>query len=378
MSRDELIGLITRIYEAAADQNRWPVFLEKLAELFAARTTTLLLQNLQQPQGNVAFAVRTDPALVREYEEHYSKVTVWSTRGRHLMTQGNVVTGEMVCSASDVRRSEYSEYLGKLGVFHGYGAVIQRDNALASMLVSLRPARVGPFERNDVEILQILMPHLQQAVQIHRRLAGSQIVERGSLEALNRSALGIVLLDADGRIIFVNRTGEAILQRQDGLSIERGELRAANVSDTGALRGFLANAARQAEGASLRANGILAIGRPSLRAPYAVMATPFPALSAALPGLTTSAIAVFIRDPDAAWKIDEDILQTIYGLTGVEVRVATRLATGRSVDQIATEMGLTPGTTRWYLKRLFEKTGTRGQPDLVRVVLTSAAASADA
>ena len=42
--------------------------------------------------------------------------------------------------------------------------------------------------------------------------------------------------------------------------------------------------------------------------------------------------------------------------------------TGRAVREIATEMGLTEGTVRQYLKITFKQTGTRRQLDLIRVV----------
>jgi DNA-binding CsgD family transcriptional regulator len=47
-----------------------------------------------------------------------------------------------------------------------------------------------------------------------------------------------------------------------------------------------------------------------------------------------------------------------------------------TLAEAATEFGLTIETARTYSKDLYEKTGARGQPDLVRIVLRSVLAVA--
>jgi DNA-binding CsgD family transcriptional regulator len=42
--------------------------------------------------------------------------------------------------------------------------------------------------------------------------------------------------------------------------------------------------------------------------------------------------------------------------------------TGRRIKEIAPILEITEGSARQYLKRVFKKTGTRRQADLVRVV----------
>ncbi len=45
------------------------------------------------------------------------------------------------------------------------------------------------------------------------------------------------------------------------------------------------------------------------------------------------------------------------------------LMTGRSIRDIASELGLTEGIVRQYLKATFKQTGTKRQADLIRVVV---------
>lgn len=60
----------------------------------------------------------------------------------------------------------------------------------------------------------------------------------------------------------------------------------------------------------------------------------------------------------------------LFGLSRSEARLADAIASGASLDDAAARCGLTRETARTYSKRIFAKTGARGQPDLVRLVLT--------
>jgi DNA-binding CsgD family transcriptional regulator len=376
MAKRTVTHLIGRIYEAAVDEAVWPMFLEELAETLSAASTVLYLESLQDPKGDVGVCVRTDPALIKEFDEHYSKVNIWTRKGRHLLTPGNVVTGEMVCSPGELRRSEYSEYLDKLRVAHGVGAVIRQDGLAVSVLTSLRSPQAGAFDTEQVALLQALMPHLQRAVEIHARLAHCRVVESGSLEPLERTSLGVIIVQADRRVVFQNRAAERITGSGDGLLIVDGELRTLSSSHTAALREFLANATALSAAPGAIAPPVHLVNRRSLKQPYVLTAAPFSVPSTRVPGLREDAVAVYVRDPEAPLSINGDVLRSLYGLTDAEVDVSTLLASGLSVERIGAALRITPGTTRWHLKRVFEKTGTRNQADLVRAVLTCATISA--
>ena len=72
--------------------------------------------------------------------------------------------------------------------------------------------------------------------------------------------------------------------------------------------------------------------------------------------------------------IDQHIapLQIRYGLTPSESRLALRLATGESLRVAAAALDISYETARTTLKRVFEKTGTHRQTELVIVILSAA------
>lgn len=64
---------------------------------------------------------------------------------------------------------------------------------------------------------------------------------------------------------------------------------------------------------------------------------------------------------------DAAILQSEFGLTPAQARLTALLLTGRSVKDIAAALGIGDESARQYLKRIYRKTGTARQTDLVRV-----------
>ncbi len=66
------------------------------------------------------------------------------------------------------------------------------------------------------------------------------------------------------------------------------------------------------------------------------------------------------------------IAQTL-GLSLRESALAEAMSRGRSIIEAGTQLRLTPETARNYSKRIYAKTGTSGQADLVRLVLTGLA-----
>ena len=62
----------------------------------------------------------------------------------------------------------------------------------------------------------------------------------------------------------------------------------------------------------------------------------------------------------------ESILEQRLGLSPTQARTTSLLMTGRSVKEIAEVLGIADDSVRQYLKRIYQRTGTRRQTDLVR------------
>ena len=184
-----------------------------------------------------------------------------------------------------------------------------------------------------------------------------------AVAALDRLRIGVVLVDAESRVVLANRTADAILAAGDGLVIERGVLRA---TDAAASR-QLARVVRDAP-----PGGALALPREPPRRPLTVMITPLTHRTRPVGG-PVAAHAVFVSDPDRGLETSEQLLARLYQLTPTEARVTTLLAQGLNLEQVSEELGVAVATSRSHLKSIFQKTECRRQSDLVRLLLAGPA-----
>jgi DNA-binding CsgD family transcriptional regulator len=172
-------------------------------------------------------------------------------------------------------------------------------------------------------------------------------------------ALGVVLMDASGRVSFANRSADEIL----GIARGRGDPERRAAERTRALAQLLV------DGRHAR-RGSLVLSHPVDGRPLQVFVTPFHWPASYGEAGARYATAVFIGDAKRLSGDPLDVLRELYLLTPAESRLALLLTAGRSVEESAQELGIALSTARGVLKAVFAKTDTRRQSDLVRLLLT--------
>ena len=78
---------------------------------------------------------------------------------------------------------------------------------------------------------------------------------------------------------------------------------------------------------------------------------------------------VFISDPERKARPNSDILRAVFGLTPAECRVALLLGDGKSPQEIAELLALSPNTVKSQVSTIYTKTGTSRHAQLVRLLL---------
>jgi DNA-binding CsgD family transcriptional regulator len=171
--------------------------------------------------------------------------------------------------------------------------------------------------------------------------------------------IGVILLDPSLRIAGLNAQARSMLCERDGLSTWNGRLYGTSPIETRELRGQVACVLGG------RARGVVALSlrRPSARGALQVLVVP---LGDSEPPLA----ALLLTDPAVARGPAPDYAQRLLGLTEAEAKIAVALARGVPLPEIARRMGVQDNTVRWHLKQIYTKTGTHGQVDLVRLLLT--------
>jgi DNA-binding CsgD family transcriptional regulator len=187
---------------------------------------------------------------------------------------------------------------------------------------------------------------------------------------LNYLMHGVIITDRTSRPLFVNLAAAEVIAQSDGLRIDSARLRAAHPPETAAIRRMIEAASDAPDGESCSA--ALCVSRPSMRRSLTLVVAPMRGAQARLPGLQPSAI-VFITDPEREAPVSSAFLQQVYGLTRAEAEVAVKVERGEGLQAVAETLGIALCTARTHLQHIFEKTGTRRQAELVRLIGESCA-----
>ena len=160
---------------------------------------------------------------------------------------------------------------------------------------------------------------------------------------------GVAIIDRSGRTLFLNRAAQALIHRGQ-LRLRNGCLCSGSPEHGAAIGRLIARCAIGA-GCSVRLageTGTLLIA------------------ACAIPG---NAVLLRVVDPDAAPLPDPAVLQDQFGFTPAEAAIATDILAGHDLAASAARRRVTLHTARAHLRRLFEKTGTRRQAELMRLLL---------
>ena len=120
----------------------------------------------------------------------------------------------------------------------------------------------------------------------------------------------------------------------------------------------------------------MTLSRLSHRRPY--LARVIPLKGGPLPSRKSGVfIAVFITDSESQPHVSDQLLQSLYGLTRAEIRFTKMLLRGLSIDEAIERLRVSRNTAKTHLSAIFQKTGTRRQSELIRLLLISTAILAD-
>jgi DNA-binding CsgD family transcriptional regulator len=364
---DRLVGLL---YDAATAPELWPAALEALGDALGG---CALVMSILSPRDGLKFAatVRIDPDYRAIIEQRYAgPATNPLVAAMPRLPVTVPVAREAILPDREYLGGElYNEVFRPQGLTHAAVACVLRTPDHIVPLGIVRQAGSERPDRRDLRLLRRLLPHMQRSVQLSLRLGSLEA--RGSVaeEALDHLPLGVILVDAGGKVLFLNRSAEAVVAAADGLTVRDGMLSAARPAETRALGRLVAEAAATGAGAGLSSGGAMALSRPSMSGPLPVLVAPLRGQQPLLADRRPAA-AVFVTDPGRCASVPGRRLVELFGLTPAEAQLAVGLLAGKRLGRIAADRGVQIPTVRNQLRAVLAKTGTTRQADLVRLLAT--------
>jgi DNA-binding CsgD family transcriptional regulator len=173
-----------------------------------------------------------------------------------------------------------------------------------------------------------------------------------------------VLTDATGSVLHANASAERMFATGGPILRQGRTIQAQNPLIADALLQAIASAASDL---SVGAKGIglpvSAVGQPPAVA-YVLPLTDGTARAAFRP----ASAAVFVSTTTSASPLPEAVLTTLFELTPAQARVLMSAGKGLNPSETAASLGISENTLKTHLKRIYAKTGTSRQADLVKLV----------
>jgi DNA-binding CsgD family transcriptional regulator len=200
-------------------------------------------------------------------------------------------------------------------------------------------------------------------VDSHLHVVRAQNVASTRCERCESGHMGIVVLGADGHVLYASTGAKTIAARADALALEGGSMRALRSGDDYTLQGLIREALPGGGEATAMTLARRCGGRDYL---IVVKALPrvFPFAGAG------PAVIVTIADPDQVPQPSPAWLKRLFRLTAAEARVALELFGGSTLGEVATALGISLATSRVHLAHIFRKTGTTRQAQLIRLLMS--------
>lgn len=369
-SSEVLSKLLSALYDAAADPDLWAPFLQQLAHHTGATSAGLIMIDKEQDAFTVSRSWNVDPEAKRQYKDYYGSIDIWTQRAIR-RPAGFVCTSAELCPLGEMASREYNDFLLRFSASHGMFGVVENTRESLASIGFYRGLSQPGFDSAEVELLSFLVPHAHQAFKLHKQFSKLKVQQEGIDRALDMFPTGIVLLDARGQIVFLNRKASEIVSEGDGLLATRDGLRAERQVESDLIAKTVQQAASTSKADNLAATGTLFVSRRA-RPPLQVLVCPIrDSVNSGLCVAPVVRVIAFVTDSSQTRRPAQDVLRTLFGLTPAECRVALLLSDGNAPGKIADMVGVSTHTVRSQIKSIYSKTGVKRQCELIRLLLNN-------
>lgn len=373
-SFQKFIGLV---YEAAEDPGRWKALYQELQAALDVKSIHMLA--LDKRHGTLSYSDGANLPVQGElaYMQHYRfidpRLPVILERPLGEWTHCH----EILTDDEVARHPFYQEFLIPYDRRYMSGCKLADTPDATVIFVTLTGQAEGPLSTDRHAFLERLMPHLRRAcrIGIQNFVYSSQALVGHLL--VNKLRQPVILMTPGGDVMHTNEAAQDLLRSTSIVRVEAGRLQLPRRQLDALLRrcaeleqslkmgphaqAQAASQASQFASLQLQEEG----GRESVYAFFTVLS---PQAALGTFGLRPVVMLLFYH-PRSAPAIDSGLLYAVFGLTPAECRIATLLAEGLSLKQIAQAQGTQHETVRKQLRSIYQKTATNRQPELIRLLL---------
>jgi DNA-binding CsgD family transcriptional regulator len=363
MSNQDLSHLIGRIYDCVLDPLCWEATLADAVDLLCCHGAVLHLSDLRHNRLLMHKEVGLDACWLEKVDRYLPDMHSLMP-SEPILDEPHVLSRHVDRAIVDV--SPYVQnWLRPQGIIDVAQLFALHTSSRLSGLGLSRHESVGVFRDRELHMMRLLLPHVRRAVTISNVLDVQTIEKARMIEALNALKVGVVLANANSRIVHANRAAEKMM-RDGGPLRDRGGLLLANGRAASAeISAAIGHAARNESEIGKTGLAVRLTGEDE--APIVAHVLPL-AGGEVRTRLEPAAVAAVFVNPEVDDAANAKVVASTFKLTPAETRVLRCVLSGKTLAEAAAELDVATSTARTHLDNIFLKTGVSRQSELIRMV----------
>jgi DNA-binding CsgD family transcriptional regulator len=366
---EQIAALIGDVYDAALDASRWSNVLEKARHFVGGSTASVFAKDASSKSGMLHYESETgiDPSWTQLYYDKYVKLDPLMAGHVLAEIEQPICTSDIMLYEEFAESRAYREWVRPQGLVDCAIAVLDKSATGAALFGVFRHERHGLVDDATRWRMRRVTPHIRRAMMIGRTVEARTTEAATFVDALDGLSAGMFLVDDTGRIVHANASGHAMTADGSALRATGGRLAPADPEAAHALNEVLTVAGGGDAAVGVKGIAVPLTGRDG--ASYAAHVLPLTSGERQRAGARHAAVAaVFLRKATLETASLPETIARHYRLTATELRVLLAIVEVGGVPETAEALGIGEATVKTHLQRLFGKTRTNRQADLVKLV----------
>jgi DNA-binding CsgD family transcriptional regulator/PAS domain-containing protein len=360
--------LIGDIYDAALDPGLWPNVLEGIARCVPGAFVNLFSQDATRKAAQAFYTYGIEQEFLDLYFQKYIHLNPMFP-AMLFFDVGRILTDEDIMPKSEfIETRFFKEWIRPQGLIESSMASILEKSATSVAAIALgRDERDGPVDEVALRRMGLVVPHVRRSVMIGKVIDLHKVEAAALADTLDGLTTAMFLVDAAGRVVHANAAGHALLNKTAVVRAAGGKFTAVDAQADRALHDIFMNAE----------SGDAAVGTTGIAVPlssrtgerYVAHVLPLTSGARRRAGVAYSAVAaVFVHKAALELPHPLEIISATFKLTPAEMRVLMMIVQFGGVQEVAPMLGVSEATVKTHLQRIFAKTETKRQADLVKLV----------
>lgn len=356
------------IYDGPYEAQPWSRFVRTLRHRLGASAVGLTLQQPATIRPLLLFTLDGDFDNAHMMERYLGRFSDEDPFPYHDLKTLKAYTLEDFLKTNGNIEAYRQDFLHPFGIDHMLLSRIEASDGSNAYLFICRTEQSQPFDCKDVELVEAILPAFRPAIRVASSLRRECAARRVYENAIEAMGIGTILLNVQGHVIYSNPISKALLANQNMLLLRNEKLSCTRNRERAMLAELIDKALADSTGQFSHALPLTTDGSSELL--LLIRAVAYPLCESNEPG---PRVAIFLNQRGARAAVPRDLIRDLFNLSRAEADLSMVLSDGKTLAQAAELLHISEHTARTYSKRIYAKTGTNRQAELVQLILSSVA-----